>query len=145
MFHRTYVITIFASISLLPSMHLMGAATAKPMPAIEITSMKDYKELCTQDKPFVLMFYAPWCGACSGMKEPFNEVATQVQDIILAKVNIDNTETKSLKEAFCVTAVPTFITRQTGAMSKDALASMVNGHRRLPIKPIPEPHVQPKK
>ena len=28
---------------------------------MELKTMNDYKELCAQDKPFVLMFYAPWC------------------------------------------------------------------------------------
>ncbi len=100
---------------------------------IELKTMKDYKELCTQNKPFVLMFYAPWCSACSGMKEPYNQVSGEIQDVLLAKVNIETAELKSLIEAFCVTSVPTFVTRQSGMMSKDALTTLVKGHIRQPL------------
>ncbi len=123
---RLYYVLILLSIS--ATQILLGTA-------IEIKTMADYKALCAQDKPVVLMFYAPWCGACTSMKEPYNEVSTGSKDVILAKVSIDNAETKSLKDAFCVTAVPTFITRQTGTMSKEALSNMVKGHSRQPLTP----------
>ncbi len=113
---------------------LMAAVT-------EIKTMNDYKELCARDKPFVLMFYAPWCGACNGMKEPYDQVSAGTQDVIMAKVSVDNPELKSLKEAFCITAVPTLITRQSGMMSKEDLNTLIKGHIRQPIpqKVTPQP------
>jgi thioredoxin-like negative regulator of GroEL len=101
--------------------------------ALDINTMDDYKNLCAQDKPFVLMFYAPWCGACKDMKKPFDEISiNHGQEIILAKVNIENTGTKRLKELFCITAIPTFICKESGMMSKEALSGMVKGHIRQP-------------
>lgn len=119
------------------------STTPKPAPVLEITSMKDYKELCQQNKPIVIMFYAPWCGACTSMKEPFNEVASRGEEDILVKVNIDNPETKSLKDALGISAVPTFVTRQTGAMQKEALSAMVNGH--IPPRSIAQTGQKPSK
>lgn len=101
-------------------------AHAKVAEALEITTMDDYKALCRQEKPFVLMFYAPWCGACQSMKQPYIELAiSEAPHITLAKVNVDNPATKSLKDVFCITAFPTFITRQTGSMSTQDLTSLV--------------------
>lgn len=112
---------------------------------IELKTMKDYKELCAQDKPFVLMFYAPWCSACKGMKEPYDQVSQETADVIMAKVSIENAELKSLKEAFCVTSIPTFITRQSGMMGKQSLSSLVKGHIRQPIPPKVAPQAAPAK
>jgi thiol-disulfide isomerase/thioredoxin len=94
--------------------------------ALEIMTMEDYKALCRQDKPFILMFYAPWCGACQSMKQSYNEIAAaEAHHITLAKVNVDNPATKSLKDAHCISAFPTFVTRQIGSMSTQNLASLV--------------------
>lgn len=120
---------------------LISCAGIMSATALEIKTMEDYKKLCAQDKPFVLMFYAPWCGACQGMKQPFDEVSgANAQEIILAKVNIENAGTNSLKEAFCITSIPTFMCRQAGMMSKEALSDMVKGHIRRPavLKALPK-------
>jgi len=106
--------------------------------AKDLKTMAEYKEACAQKKPLVLFFYAPWCGACKGMKEPYDKVAKDSPDVHMVKINIENKEFKGLMKAFCITSIPTIITRQTGMMKLDQLEKMVAGHKRTPLQPAKE-------
>jgi len=102
--------------------------------AKELTTMKEYKEACAQKKPLVLFFYTPWCSACKGMKDPYDKIAKDSPDVHMVKINIENKEFKGLMKAFCITSIPTIITRQTGMMKLEQLEKMVAGHIRTPLK-----------
>ncbi len=106
--------------------------------AQELKTRAEYKEACAQKKPLEIFFYAPWCGACKGMKEPYDKIAKDSPDTLMVKINIENKEFKGLMEAFCITSIPTIITRQTGMMKLEQLERMVAGHKKTPLKPAKE-------
>jgi len=107
--------------------------------ATELTSLVDYKKVCQQKKPLVILFYADWCGACKVMKEPYDKVADATSDVVMVKVNIANKNLKILQEALCVSTIPTIVTRQSGAMTEEQLMNMVTGHIRQPAQPQKAP------
>ena len=54
-------------------------------------------------------FYANWCGPCKAI-DPYVKESAKKNDILLIKVNVDDTEV--LCEKFGVYAMPTFIVVQ---------------------------------
>lgn len=129
---KLHLLKLFSCLALLTSIGSLQAA------AQELTSLVEYKKLCQQQKPIMILFYADWCGACKAMKEPYDKVADATSEVIMVKVNVKDENLKVLQEALCVTSIPTIVTRQSGALSEDQLINMVSGHVRKPqIKPSP--------
>ena len=57
------------------------------------------------DKKVLLDFWATWCGPCKMLSPVLEEIASQREDVIVAKVNID--EEMDLAMKFKVTSIPT--------------------------------------
>lgn len=72
-------------------------------------------------------FYADWCGPCRMMAPILEAVATEREDLKVAKVNVD--ESAALASRFGVMSIPTLVLldggeevkRIVGARPKDAL------------------------
>lgn len=92
----------------------------------EVTTLKQYQQVMAQDKPVVLFFYMPKCGACNKMKEPFSQLTKELAgQAYLVKINIDNKELAPIAQSYGITAVPTFFIRKVGAQPKDKLKSAI--------------------
>ena len=78
-------------------------------------------------------FYADWCGPCRMMAPILEAVASERDDLIVAKVNVD--ESAELASRFGVMSIPTLVVledgeeikRIVGARPKDALLSEIDG------------------
>ena len=52
---------------------------------------EEFKELLASGKPFVVDFWAPWCGYCRRISAPYDKIAGQYADsLVVAKINIDD-------------------------------------------------------
>ncbi len=91
---------------------LLGATSVK-----EITTMKEYNLLAKEKKPVVLLFYAPWCGACEKIKAPYEEVASELKDTILM-VKLDVDKFKPLVRSLGINAIPTIYIRKAGKLER---------------------------
>ncbi len=95
-------------------------------PVKEITTMKEYNELSKENRPVVFFFYAPWCGACKGMKSPYDEISHELKDkALMVKINVDNKELKPLVQSLGITAIPTIFIKKVGAQKKEALKKII--------------------
>ena len=102
------------------------------MPAITITKENFETEVIRSDKPVLLDFWAGWCGPCRIVSPVVDEIAGEVKDKKVGKVNVD--EQPELAAAFSVTSIPTLavinggklIKASAGAKSKDAIMQMLN-------------------
>ena len=72
-------------------------------------------------------FYADWCGPCKMMKKHLEEFDSQVEDVKVVKVNVD--EHADMAQAFGVRGIPTVfymkdgevINRRSGIMNLSQL------------------------
>lgn len=76
-------------------------------------------------------FYADWCGPCRMVLPIIDEIASERDDILVGKVNVD--ENPELAREFGVFSIPTLIvlkdgevaSRASGAKSKEKILDMI--------------------
>jgi len=71
-----------------------------------IKSNREFNTLVQSDKPFVIDFYADWCGPCQTLMPTINKLASEYSDEVeIVKVNIDNQQ--DIAQKFNVRSIPT--------------------------------------
>lgn len=79
-------------------------------------------------------FWAPWCGPCKMMGPIVDEVAEELDSIIVGKVNVD--DHPALAQEHNILSIPTFlimkggkeVDRFSGAVAKEALIDRIKTH-----------------
>ena len=97
----------------------------------EINAGNFEEEVLKSTEPVVVDMYADWCGPCKMMGPVVEEVATEMSDVKVCKINID--EEMDLAQRYGVMSIPTFISfnggeikgKQIGAVPKSALVDLV--------------------
>ncbi|XP_012331618.1 protein disulfide-isomerase A5 isoform X1 [Aotus nancymaae] len=76
---------------------------------VHIDSEKDFRRLLKkEEKPLLVMFYAPWCSMCKRMMPHFQKAATQLRGhAVLAGMNVHSSEFENIKEEYSVRGYPT--------------------------------------
>lgn len=85
-------------------------------------SKSNFDEVIKSDKPVLVDFYADWCGPCRMISPIIDEIANERDDIIVAKVNVD--EEQELASEFEVYSIPTLVVIKDGKV-----ANKVSGAR----------------
>ncbi len=93
-------------------------------------------EVLDADKPVVVDFWASWCGPCQMMGPVIDALSTELTDVKVGKLNVD--ENPDTAQKYGIMSIPAFkvfkngevIGDIVGAMSKEAftakLGSIVN-------------------
>ena len=97
------------------------------MPIIDLTKENFQAEVTKSDKPVLVDFWAVWCGPCQMMAPILHELETEMPDVQIGKVNVD--EQMDLARQFRVVSIPTLIIfkngqevqRMVGVTSKEEL------------------------
>jgi|CZCB01.1.fsa_nt_gi thioredoxin 1 len=99
---------------------------------IAITKENFEEEVLKSDKPVLVDFWASWCGPCRMMAPVIEEIADEVTDAKVGKINVD--EEPELADAFKITRIPTLVVFKNGAVvstsvgvrPKSAVIDMLN-------------------
>ena len=86
------------------------------------------------DKPVFVDFWAPWCGPCKVMSPIVEELAGEMEEVLIGKVNVD--EHSDIAQKYNILSIPTFIIFKSGqvaeqfsgSMSKEALRAKIEKH-----------------
>jgi thioredoxin len=86
-----------------------------------INSNKDFNNLVKSGKPFVIDFYADWCGPCQSLLPTVEKLAEEFKnEVAIVKVNID--KQRELAEKFKVRSIPSIF-----FMTKNQVKESING------------------
>ena len=103
------------------------------MAAFHLTTENFEKEVMQETKPVLIDFWATWCGPCRVLLPIIEELAGEVTDVKICKVNVD--EEPELAERYQIMTIPTLqfmkngqvVSKQVGVKSKEEIKKMIQG------------------
>lgn len=101
------------------------------MAAFHLTKDNFEKEVMQETKPVLIDFWAAWCGPCQMLLPTIEELADEVTDVKIGKVNVD--EEPELAERYQIMTIPTLqfmkngqvVSKQVGVKSKEEIKKMM--------------------
>lgn len=86
------------------------------MDILRVTSQNFEEEVLKSDKTVLVDFYADWCGPCKMLSPIVDEVAKEMNEIKVVKVNVD--EAQDLAMNYQVMSIPTLVVIKNGKEAK---------------------------
>ena len=85
------------------------------MSVITITKENFEQEVINSEQPVLVDFWASWCGPCKMLAPVIDEIAGEVRDAKVGKVNVE--EQGELAARFGVMSIPTLIVFKNGEVA----------------------------
>ena len=91
------------------------------MSVVNLTMENFQREVLNSDKPVLVDFWASWCGPCRMVSPLVDQIATENEDVKVAKVDID--AQPELANAFRVMSIPTLMVFKEGKVAKTVVGA----------------------
>ena len=88
---------------------------------LTITKDNFIKEVKNADKPVLLDFWASWCPPCKMISPIIDEIANELDDVKVGKVNVD--EEPEIAAEFGVMSIPALIVVKNGKVINQAVGA----------------------
>ena len=85
------------------------------MAVVHVTTDNFEQEVMQSEKPVLIDFWAGWCGPCMMLGPVVEELAVEVTDVKICKVNVD--EQMDLAQQFKVVSIPMLILIKNGQVA----------------------------
>lgn len=79
----------------------------------------NFESTIKENKKVLVDFWASWCGPCKMLGPIIDEIAGEVDDVVIAKINVD--EQPELAQQFAVMSIPTVIVFKDGVAAEKSV------------------------
>jgi len=87
----------------------------------KVTDASFADDVLMSDKPVIVDFWAEWCGPCKMVAPILEEIATENDGIVIAKLNVD--ENPQTAASYGITSIPTMNVYQGGQIVKTIIGA----------------------
>lgn len=87
----------------------------------QVTDASFADDVLMSDKPVIVDFWAEWCGPCKMVAPILEEIASENDGIVIAKLNVD--ENPQTAASYGITSIPTMNVYQGGQIVKTIIGA----------------------
>jgi thioredoxin 1 len=87
----------------------------------KVTDASFADDVLMSDKPVIVDFWAEWCGPCKMVAPILEEIATENDGVVIAKLNVD--ENPQTAASYGITSIPTMNVYQGGQIVKTIIGA----------------------
>jgi thioredoxin 1 len=87
----------------------------------KVTDASFADDVLMSDKPVIVDFWAEWCGPCKMVAPILEEIASENDGVVIAKLNVD--ENPQTAASYGITSIPTMNVYQGGQIVKTIIGA----------------------